>query len=46
MREPAPDLPQLSPLEAVARVRVLLDALGDALISWRLGAIEALVCCL
>ena len=42
MREPAPDLPQLSPLEAVARVRVLLDALGDALISWRLGAIEAL----
>ena len=42
MREPAPDLSPPSPLKAVARVRVLLDALGDALISWRLGAIEAL----
>ncbi len=42
MGEPAPELSQPSPLEAVARVRVLLDALGDALISWRLGTIEAL----
>ena len=42
MGEPAPDLTQPSPLEAVARVRVLLDTLGDALISWRLGTIEAL----
>lgn len=42
MREPAPDLSSLSPLEAVARVRVLLDSLGDALISWRLSDIEAL----
>ena len=42
MREPAPDMLHPSPLEAVARVRLLLDALGDALISWRLGTIEAL----
>ena len=42
MSEPAPDISHSSPLETVARVRVLLDTLGDALISWRLDSIEAI----
>ena len=42
MSEPVPGELGASPLEAVVRVRVLLDALGDALISWRLSTIEAI----
>ena len=42
MSEPAPGESGASPLEAVVRVRVLLDALGDALVSWRLSTIRAI----
>ncbi len=42
MSEPAPATSRPSPLHAVARVRELLDALGDALVAWRLGRVQAL----
>lgn len=42
MSQLAPDTPPLSSIEAVYRVRALLDALGDALVSWRLDHIEAI----
>ena len=42
MREPEPDLSPSSPLAAVASVRVLLDALGDALVSWQVETIESI----
>ena len=42
MPDPAPATRPVSPLQAIIGVRELLDALGDALVSWRLDTVEAI----
>ncbi len=42
MYDSAPGTLPVSPLQSVTRVRELLHALGDALVSWRLNRVEAL----
>ena len=42
MNDPAPAREPVSTLQAITRVRELLDALGDALVSWHLDAVEGL----
>lgn len=42
MSDPVPATGPVSTLQAITQVRELLDALGDALVSWRLGAVEAI----
>lgn len=42
MIDPAPATGPVSTLQAITRVRELLDALGDALVGWQLAAVESL----
>ena len=42
MTDPEPATAPVSTLQAITQVRELLDALGDALVSWRLNDVEAI----